>query len=135
MITFFYRMPYLPKLRGRTNESFKRRQSIFLTSSKPVDRTALLLPTSTASKSTTSSLIVDQSSRQMSVVSGETDSVVKSMKDRRRRYGQEEASKKLRSNLMEMLRPEERKDIYEPEPNVKRVQVIILNKKFYRIVY
>jgi hypothetical protein len=57
------------------------------------------------------------------------------MKDRRRRYGQEEASKKLRSNLMEMLRPEERKDIYEPEPNVKRVQVIILNKKFYRIVY
>jgi hypothetical protein len=87
-------MPYLPKLRGRTNESFKRRQSIFATATVPkqsLDKSissSFLLTTST-SKSPTSSLFVDQTSRQLSVVSGETDSVVKSMKERRKHYGQE----------------------------------------------
>ena len=123
-------MPYLPKLKGRTNESFKRRQSIFATATIPKQRpiekslsTSLLL-TSTTSKSPTSSLFIDQSpSRQMSVVSGETDSVVKSMQERRKFFGQEEASKRLRANLIDLSRAEGKRDIFEPEPSVKRVHV------------
>ena len=125
------RMPYLPKLKGRTNESFKRRQSIFATATIPKRSmeksiSSSLLLTSTTSKSPTSSLFIDASpSRQLSVVSGETDSVVKSMQERRKYFGQEEASRRLRANLIDLSRADGKRDIFEPEPSVKRVHVSV----------
>ena len=82
----------------------KKVPSNLITNPHSFNAASLLFESSSTSKSTTSSLFVDKSSRQVSV-SGETDSVVKSMQERRRRYGQEEASNRLRLSLMEIHRP------------------------------